>query len=74
MKLALLICGTVLLIVVAICSSVSINNYHNRDRPHVYSADELYIQECAKKGGNYVKKSGTGSDGIYINEKRCEEA
>lgn len=72
MKLALLLCGTALLIVVAICSSVSINNYYNRDRPHVYSAEETFSNDCSKRGGAVVSRNGRGTDGIYINEKKCE--
>ena len=74
MKTAVIVCITALLIVLTICGSVSLNNYVNRDKPHVYSADELYSMDCSKKGGNVVSKSGRGGDGIYIDEKSCEGA
>ena len=62
---------TIIAVVAIIVGGVCYVNYVNRFKPHVYSADEIYAQQCAKKGGNPITRRGY-DDGIYVQEYKCE--
>lgn len=57
--------------------TISFRAYVNRNKEHVYSASELFVIECAKRGGNPATKTGSDYEGdksLDIKEFKCEGA
>ena len=48
-------------------------NYINRDRVQLPTAEEIFVTECSKKGGNAKIRTGWDNE-IHINESICEVA
>ncbi len=49
--------------------------FMNHDKPHVYSAKEVYVIECSKRGGNPVVSDGrdySGDKDVDIQDYKCE--
>ena len=49
--------------------------FMNHDKPHVYSAEEVYAIECSKRGGDPVNKTGwdySGDKELHVEEYKCE--
>lgn len=67
----------ILLFVAIIVGGISYNNYINRNKEHVYTAQETYAIECAKRGGNVITETGrdtAGSKDVRVQEFKCEGA
>ena len=77
MKGAVLACITVVAVFGIIFGSISYNNYITRNKEHVYSAQETFTIECAKRGGNPTVKDGrdwSGDQSVDVKEYKCEGA
>ncbi len=56
-------------------ATISYTNYLNRDKPHVFTAEEIFKTECAKRAGNPTIKEeheATGSNTGDVTEYKCE--
>jgi hypothetical protein len=56
-----------------IIMGVTANSWINRDKEHVYTAEEIFSNECSDRGGNPVTRVGW-DNGIHVQEYKCEEA
>lgn len=75
MKELIAIIVGVLLVVGMIVGGVSYNTYLNRDKPHVFTPEEIFATECAKRGGNPKTEVGsdyTGDKSVEVKEYKCE--
>lgn len=74
----LLVCVIGFLLFVGIlCGAISYNSYINRNKEHVYTAEEVFAIECAKRGGNPSTKTGNdyaGEQNTDTQEFKCEGA
>lgn len=61
----------ILLFTAIITSGICYTNYIERNKPYVYTAQEIFSNECSRKGGNVQTKEGW-DDTIYIQEYKCE--
>lgn len=61
----------VTLLFAILVGGISYNSYLNRNKQHVYSAEELSAIECSKRGGNPITKVGWENE-IHVQEYKCE--
>lgn len=75
-KVLIVVGASICLLAAIITAGVSYNAYTNRNRPHVFTAEEIFVTECAKRGGNPITKEGSkmsNEDGrINTQEYTCE--
>lgn len=77
MKGAVLACITVVAVFAIVFGSISYNANINRDKPHVFTAEEIFATECSKRGGNPTIKTGSdweGDKSLNVEEYKCEGA
>lgn len=71
MKQLFSVAGAVILVIVIICVTVTANNWINRDKVHVPTPEEIFVKECAERGGNVISRVGWDNE-IHIDEQKCE--
>lgn len=75
MKGAVLVCITIVAVFAIVFGSISYNVHTNRDKPHVFTAEEIFATECSKRGGNPTIKNGKdweGEKSLDVKEYKCE--
>lgn len=75
MKGAVVFTIGIVLVFAMLFGCISYTSYVNRNKEHVYTAEEVFAMECAKRGGNPVTKVGKdweGDKSVDINEFKCE--
>ena len=77
MKNTVVITIGLVLCVAMIIGNASYVSYVNRNKEHVYSAEELFAIECGKRGGNPSTETGSdfsGEKNVQIQQYKCEGA
>lgn len=77
MKTAIVVTTGVVLFFAMLFGSISYNSYVNRNKEHVYTAQEVYAIECAKRGGNPTTREGrdySNDQNVGVQEFKCEGA
>ncbi len=73
MRVFVIIASFFILFTAIITAGVCYSSYVNRFKEHVYTPEEVFSNECAKRGGNPVTNVGW-KDGIHVQEYKCEVA
>lgn len=75
MKELIVIGSVVVLVALIITGGVSYSKYIDRNKEHIYNTEEVYANECSKRGGNPTTKVGndySGDKSVTVQEYKCE--